>query len=272
MSAVQVPVSELSEEKQLELVLFQSQLDLNPAASKHARSWMHGYLRSYNQLSSKSSKDASQDRVHLSLPREVLPPRKRLLSPGKQLPSQARQQPVSTQQASHRSAGASYGPIGRPSRASLPPSSPFKLPAYRHARSYTGGRLATAGAKAATAAGPKLPLSLARMAGATAVAGRPQLSEFYHQAIQAQTRPDLLNVQQRALLDAYDPPPQWEPLDSSQPVKVVTKQQVQKCLLLSFSDCVTSSDSSCACCAQCKSHNSCNIRLGPILCRTPAAG
>lgn len=265
-------MSELSEEKQLELVLFQSQLDLNPAASKHARSWMHDYLRSRNQLSSKSSKDASRDRVHLSPPRKVLPPRKRLLSPGRQLPSQARQQPFSTQQASHLSTGASYGPIGRPSRALLPPSSPFKLPAYRHAtgRSYTGGPLATAGA--ATAAGPKLPLSLARTTGATAVAGCPQLSEFYQQAIQAQTRPDLLNVQQRALLDAYDPPAQWEPLDSSQPVKVVTKQQVQKCLLLSFSDCVTSSDSSFACCAQCKSHNSCNIRLGSILCRTPAAG
>ena len=111
-----------------------------------------------------------------------------------------------------------------------------------HARSYTGGPLATAGAKAATAAGPKLPPSLARMTGATAVAGCPQLSEFHQQAIQAQTRPNLLNVQQRALLDALDPPPQWEPLDSSQPVKAVTKQKVHKCSLSSFSDCVTISD------------------------------
>ena len=60
--------------------------------------------------------------------------------------------------------------------------------------------------------------------------GSPQLSEFHLQAIQAQTRPDLLNVQQRALLDAYDPPPQWEPSNSLQPVQAVTKQQVQKVL------------------------------------------
>ena len=117
---MQLPISELSEEKQLELALFQSQLDINSAASKHAISWRHDSLLSRKQLSQ------------------------------------------------------------------------------------------------------------ARRTHATAVGKLPQLSEFHQQAVKEQTRPDLLNAQQRALLDkfAYSNPLKQEPFDSSQPVMVLTKQQV----------------------------------------------
>ena len=61
----------------------------------------------------------------------------------------------------------------------------------------------------------------------------PQLSEFHQQAVKEQTRPDLLNAEQRAVLAkfAHDAASQRDYLHSSQPVVSVTKQQVQKCLL-----------------------------------------